>query len=194
MPPPASLTSAAVSSIVSGRFLSNRSVAVVRPPVHRGPGRAELPPRCPARRPGRACDQRDLAVHDLRASHGLSADRHGKFRVGIVPPHALGPGVVLAVPDVPHAARAAARRAGAVARSDPWLPRFLLDGQTAILDDYLEVRPEAEPALRDCARVGARARRRSVDGPDGRAVVLRRDDRPRPADRVHAGRRVQRRD
>ncbi len=29
--------------------------------------------------------------------------------------------------------------------------RFLLDGQTAVLDDYLEVRPEAAPALRRLA-------------------------------------------
>jgi alpha-mannosidase len=32
--------------------------------------------------------------------------------------------------------------------------RFLLDGQTAILDDYLEVRPEAEPTLRRLAAAG----------------------------------------
>ena len=36
--------------------------------------------------------------------------------------------------------------------SDPSYTRFLLDGQTAVIDDYLEVRPEAEPRL-------ARARR-----------------------------------
>ena len=38
--------------------------------------------------------------------------------------------------------------------SDPSYARFLLDGQTAILDDYLEVRPEAEPALRRLCAAG----------------------------------------
>src|SRR4030081_906669 len=32
--------------------------------------------------------------------------------------------------------------------------RFLLDGQTAVLDDYLEVRPEPAPALRRLATSG----------------------------------------
>ncbi len=32
--------------------------------------------------------------------------------------------------------------------------RFLLDGQMAVVDDYLEVRPEAEPALRRLAATG----------------------------------------
>src|SRR5712692_1677865 len=31
--------------------------------------------------------------------------------------------------------------------ADPSFTRFLLDGQTAIVDDYLEVRPEAGPRL-----------------------------------------------
>ena len=34
---------------------------------------------------------------------------------------------------------------------DPSYARFLLDGQTAVLDDYLEIRPEAEPVLRRLA-------------------------------------------
>jgi alpha-mannosidase len=38
--------------------------------------------------------------------------------------------------------------------SDLSYARFLLDGQTAILDDYLAVRPEAEPALRRLAASG----------------------------------------
>jgi mannosylglycerate hydrolase len=31
---------------------------------------------------------------------------------------------------------------------DPGYARFMLDGQMAVVDDYLEVRPDAEPALR----------------------------------------------
>ena len=62
--------------------------------------------------------------------------------VAIVPAHALGPRVVLAVPDVPPAARrrcstTCSRCSNGTSRT----PRFLLDGQTAVLDDYLEVRP-----------------------------------------------------
>jgi mannosylglycerate hydrolase len=37
---------------------------------------------------------------------------------------------------------------------DPSYTRFLLDGQTAVLDDYLAVRPEAEPRLRALAGAG----------------------------------------
>ena len=37
---------------------------------------------------------------------------------------------------------------------DPSFTRFLLDGQTAVLDDYLAVRPEAEPRLRALAGAG----------------------------------------
>ncbi len=38
--------------------------------------------------------------------------------------------------------------------ADPSFTRFLLDGQTAVLDDYLAVRPEAEPRLRALAAAG----------------------------------------
>ncbi len=38
--------------------------------------------------------------------------------------------------------------------SDPDYREFLLDGQTIVLDDYLEVRPEREPILRDLVRAG----------------------------------------
>jgi alpha-mannosidase len=38
--------------------------------------------------------------------------------------------------------------------NDPSYARFLLDGQTAIVDDYLEVRPEADDALRRLAAAG----------------------------------------
>jgi mannosylglycerate hydrolase len=38
--------------------------------------------------------------------------------------------------------------------SDPSYARFLLDGQTAALDDYLEVRPEAEERIRNLAASG----------------------------------------
>ena len=37
---------------------------------------------------------------------------------------------------------------------DPSFTRFLLDGQTAVIDDYLEVRPEAAPRLRALAQAG----------------------------------------
>src|SRR2546422_7799261 len=37
---------------------------------------------------------------------------------------------------------------------DPAYARFLLDGQMAVVDDYLEVRPEAEDALRHLAAAG----------------------------------------
>ena len=38
--------------------------------------------------------------------------------------------------------------------SDPSVPHFLLDGQMAVVDDYLAVRPEAEPRLRRLAGAG----------------------------------------
>jgi alpha-mannosidase len=38
--------------------------------------------------------------------------------------------------------------------ADPSFTRFLLDGQTAVIDDYLAVRPEAEPRLRALAATG----------------------------------------
>ena len=75
---------------------------------------------------------------------------------------------------------------------DPSYARFLLDGQMAVVDDYLEVRPEAEPVLRRLA-----GERPAGDGPvvhpHGRVPRLGRDDRPRPAARPRAGRRVRRR-
>src|ERR1700723_2848538 len=38
--------------------------------------------------------------------------------------------------------------------SDPSYSRFLLDGQMAVIDDYLEVRPENEPRIRALAAAG----------------------------------------
>src|SRR4249920_1706933 len=38
--------------------------------------------------------------------------------------------------------------------SDPSYARFLLDGQTVVIDDYLEIRPEAAAALRRLAASG----------------------------------------
>ncbi len=38
--------------------------------------------------------------------------------------------------------------------TDPSFPRFLLDGQTAVVDDYLEVRPESEERLCALTRAG----------------------------------------
>lgn len=37
---------------------------------------------------------------------------------------------------------------------DPGYRRFMLDGQTAVIDDYLEIRPEAEPRLRSLMAQG----------------------------------------
>src|ERR1041385_2007171 len=37
---------------------------------------------------------------------------------------------------------------------EPAYARFLLDGQTAVIDDYLEIRPEAEAVLRRLAAAG----------------------------------------
>ena len=37
---------------------------------------------------------------------------------------------------------------------DDAFTRFLLDGQTTVVDDYLEVRPEAEARIRDLVRAG----------------------------------------
>lgn len=42
----------------------------------------------------------------------------------------------------------------ALLEGDPSFTRFLLDGQTAVVDDYLAVRPEAEPRLRALAEAG----------------------------------------
>ncbi|MDA8074190.1 MAG: alpha-mannosidase [Actinomycetota bacterium] len=42
----------------------------------------------------------------------------------------------------------------ALLESDPSYTRFLLDGQTAAVDDYLEVRPEAEGRIRNLAAAG----------------------------------------
>ena len=41
-----------------------------------------------------------------------------------------------------------------LAESDPSYPYFMLDGQMAVVDDYLEVRPEAEGRLRALAAAG----------------------------------------
>src|SRR5207249_2146508 len=38
--------------------------------------------------------------------------------------------------------------------ADPSYARFLLDGQMAVVDDYLAVRPDAEPRLRGLAASG----------------------------------------
>ena len=59
------------------------------------------------------------------------------------PPHPLGPGVVQAVPAVPHAAGGAARRPAPPLEGDGSFAHFQLDGQLAVVDDYLEIRPGA---------------------------------------------------
>ena len=42
--------------------------------------------------------------------------------------------------------------------ADPSYARFLLDGQMAVVDDYLEVRPEAEQVIRRLAASGRTSR------------------------------------
>jgi len=42
----------------------------------------------------------------------------------------------------------------ALMESDPSYARFLLDGQMAVVDDYLEIRPEAEERIRALAATG----------------------------------------
>ncbi|MEL7673110.1 MAG: hypothetical protein AAGU78_05170, partial [Chloroflexota bacterium] len=42
----------------------------------------------------------------------------------------------------------------AILDADPTYPSFLLDGQTIILEDYLEMRPEREPDLRRLIAMG----------------------------------------
>jgi alpha-mannosidase len=71
---------------------------------------------------------------------------------------------------------------------DPSYARFLLDGQMAVVDDYLEVRPEAEERLRALAAAG-----RLTMGPwyilmdeflvSGETIVrdLQLEARPRPS-------------
>ena len=43
----------------------------------------------------------------------------------------------------------------AILEADPSFRRFLLDGQVAMVDDYLEVRPEAAAAIRRLVEPGA---------------------------------------
>ena len=102
--------------------------------------------------------------------------------------------MVLAVPGVPAPPRrACSTTCCPLLERDLSYARFLLDGQTAVLDDYLEVRPEAADALRRLATSG-RLARRPVDDPHGRVHGLGRDHRARPAARHGARHRARRRD
>ena len=75
---------------------------------------------------------------------------------------------------------------------DPSYAHFLLDGQMAVVDDYLAVRPEAEPRLR-----GPRRHRPHGDGAVVRAARrvprVRRDARAQPAARAPGGQPLRRR-
>ena len=64
---------------------------------------------------------------------------------------------------------------------DASYPYFMLDGQMAVVDDYLEVRPQNEERLRaaGCGRPGEHG---PVVHPDGRVPRLARDHRAEPAD------------
>ena len=68
---------------------------------------------------------------------------------------------------------------------------FLLDGQLAVIDDYLEIRPENEGAARRPDR-GRADHRRSLVHPDGRVPGVGRDHRPQPPGRAPAGHRLRR--
>ena len=65
---------------------------------------------------------------------------------------------------------------------------FLLDGQLAVIDDYLEIRPENEHRLVALAAAG-RITVGPVVHPDGRVPGLGRDHHPQPAGRHAPGRR-----
>ncbi len=85
--------------------------------------------------------------------------------------------------------------------ADPSFSHFLLDGQMAVVDDYLEVRPEAAPVLQRLAREGrlamgpwvhdrARPGRRLRGAPGSRRqsaarAILRRRHPPRASQAQH---------
>ena len=75
--------------------------------------------------------------------------------------------------------------------ADPAYAHFMLDGQMAVVDDHLEIRPEAEGALRRLAAAG-----RLSMGPwyvaHGRVPGVGRDHRPRPPDGPAPGGRLRR--
>ena len=128
---------------------------------------------------GSPASDRQLTSADARR-----ACRHGRDR----PAHALGPRVVRAVPDVPHAAREAARRAAADARVRP-----VVRALPARRPDRGARRLPRGPTR---GARGARAARgrgpavdRAVDGPDGRVHGVGRDDGARPPARHRARRR-----
>ena len=105
------------------------------------------------------------------------------------PAHALGPRVVLAVPDVPHAAREAARRAAADARDRPLvraLPARRADRDRRRLPRGA---PRGGGRAAPPRRVGPDLAR-AVDGPDGRVHGVGRDDGARSPVRPRAGRAV----
>ena len=105
------------------------------------------------------------------------------------PAHALGPRVVLAVPDVPVAARPPARRAVADARVGP----LVLAVPARRADRGARRLPRCAARGRGDAgspRERGPARDRPVDGPHGRVHGVGRDDGARPAVRHRAGLRA----
>ena len=76
-------------------------------------------------------------------------------------------------------------------RPIPSFAHFLLDGQMAVVDDYLEVRPEAEDRLRRAGRVRPPGHG-PVVRPARRVPRVGRDPRPQPAARPAPGRRLRR--
>ena len=77
--------------------------------------------------------------------------------------------------------------------ADPSFVHFLLDGQMAVIDDYLAVRPQARRDAAPPCGVGP-ARDRAVVHPHGRVPGVGRDDRAQLADGTRPRRGVRRRD
>ena len=59
--------------------------------------------------------------------------------------------------------------------TDETYAHFLLDGQTAVVDDYLEIRPEAEEAIRQAGLTDVGQTARVILESDGRISVIPRD-------------------
>ena len=123
-----------------------------------------------------------------------SSDAEPPITVAIVPHTHWDREWYDAVPDVPHAAREAARHAAADARIRP-VVRALPARRADRGDRRLPRDPSRSRAPRcNASRPRGRISRRAVDGPDGRVHGVGRDDRARPAVRHRARLGARRRD